>query len=293
MKKTGYFKVVLIVFVLFFAGLNLPAIPLLAAESTAAEASEGPAETAIIDNADLFTPEEEQAINAKLDSLIARTPDCGLAVITTNDTGGKKTRTYGEDIFESRHLGYGKEFNGIFVLIDMQNRQFYVGTFGHAIKVLTDARIQHILDAMEPHMRAHDYAKAVLAGLDEIDYYQEQGVPSNQYEYKENRVFTPLRLIVAAVIFVGVGLTTFIAYRKSIISDYDRYTSRPLYDTARFAAMNLAINADSLVDQNVSRIYSPPPPPSSSASSSGGDSGRSTTHMTGGGHSSGGGGRGF
>lgn len=249
---------------------------------------EGRAEYVIDDRADLFSEDQEKEIAAKLDSVIEEHPDVALAVYTTPDTGGKKIRAYGEDLFEGQNLGYGPDFNGVFIVIEMSEPSFYVGTYGKAIKILTDERISDILDSMKPELKQGEYSNAVITGLERISYYEGQGIPEGQYEYKENRIFTPVRLIISLVVFVLVSILTAFGFKKKIEAEYDKYAARPHYDPVLNAREEMAVSEDVLLDKHVTRSYQPVP-----RSDSSGSSGRSTTHTTSGGRSSGGGGSSF
>lgn len=254
------------------------------------------AKFSIFDQADLLSPEEEARLTEQGAAMIAANSDVPIALITTDFAEGKITRDYGDDFFEARDLGYGPDYNGLYLLIDMDNRQYYIGTFGKAIRVLTDARIEVVLDEMQPYMRSGDYASAFAGGLEVVSEFQRQGIPSDQENVpeetepitpEEKRV-EPLSLLASAGGFGMAGLASGLGYRKKVKDEYDRFARRPAYDHGKEATADYTVISDNIISKNVVHVFSPLP-----KNTGGMGGGHSTTHTTGGGHSSGGGGRGF
>ncbi len=249
----------------------------------------------LFDDAGLLVASETAQLQEEGERVVRKHPDVAVAVITTNDTGGKDTVTYGDDYFESHDLGYGPDYNGVYILIDMDNRIFYLGTFGRVIGVLSDNRIEQILDNTNPAMRAGDYASALETALRDIDDYLDAGIaPENEPGYvpETSQGIDPVQIVVTVG---GFGLTTVgtaLGYKSKVKRDYDKYADRPAYDSLREATADYRTITDQVVDRHVATAYVPRPRNNSSSGGGGGFSG-SSTHTTGGGHSSGGGGRGF
>ena len=63
----------------------------------------------------------------------------------------------------------------------MDNREIYVSTTGYAMKVLTDARVEKVLDAAYDSVRMETMRKALWGTIDSIENYLEMGVPAGQY----------------------------------------------------------------------------------------------------------------
>lgn len=63
----------------------------------------------------------------------------------------------------------------------MDNREIYVSTTGYAMKVLTDARVEKVLDAAYDSVADGNYAEGALGAIDSIENYLEMGVPAGQY----------------------------------------------------------------------------------------------------------------
>lgn len=72
-------------------------------------------------------------------------------------------------------LGVGDDASGILLSIDMDNREIYVSTTGYAMKVLTDARVEKVLDAAYDSVADGNYAEGALGAIDSIENYLEMG----------------------------------------------------------------------------------------------------------------------
>ncbi len=60
----------------------------------------------------------------------------------------------------------GDDASGILLSIDMDNREIYVSTTGYAMKVLTDARVEKVLDAAYDSVADGNYAEGALGAID-------------------------------------------------------------------------------------------------------------------------------
>ena len=126
--------------------------------------------TRVFDEAGLFSAEEVQELETRIDE-VRDSQDADLAVLTVEDAQGESAESYADDFYDTHGLGVGDDASGILLSIDMDNREIYVSTTGYAMKVLTDARVEKVLDA------AYDS----VAAIDSIENYLEMGVPAGQY----------------------------------------------------------------------------------------------------------------
>ena len=102
--------------------------------------------TRVFDEAGLFSTEEVQELETRIDE-VRDSQDADLAVLTVEDAQGESAESYADDFYDSHGLGVGDDASGILLSIDMDNREIYVSTTGYAMKVLTDARVEKVLDA--------------------------------------------------------------------------------------------------------------------------------------------------
>ncbi len=249
----------------------------------------------LFDQAGLLNESQKNELLTTGEQIIAKHPDISIALITTNNAGGKDSQTYGDDFFETHELGYGPNFDGFYVLIDMDNRNYHIGTFGQMIGILSDNRINDVLDLMQPEMESGNYGAAFAAALRSIGDFIDSGIAPENLPDTGRQGVGALGYTVAAG---GFGLTTIataLGYKRKVKKDYDKFADRPSYDSGREATADYAVISDTIIDRNVAVAFVPlvRNNPSNRSSGGGGGYGGSSTHSTGGGRSAGGGGRGF
>ena len=77
----------------------------------------------------------------------------------------------------------GGDSRGVLFLIYMDNREAWSSTTGAAVNILTDGRIDDILDEAYVGLSEGEYAEAAFAFLENADIFMRQGVPDGQYQY--------------------------------------------------------------------------------------------------------------
>ena len=69
---------------------------------------------------------------------------------------------------------------GILVFVSILDRAFYISKGKALESLLTNKRIDRIMDTVKPELRDEDYARALLMLVDELDKYLTMGPPSQQ-----------------------------------------------------------------------------------------------------------------
>lgn len=251
----------------------------------------------VYDEADLLTTEEEARLQEYAENF-AMSWNMNFLVVTTDDAQGKSSMEYADDFYDARFPESSEE-DGMLYLIDMDNREIYLSTCGEAIRYLTDSRIDHILDKAFNYVADGDYYGTFVAFFDETDYYLNQGIPSDQYNYdvetaekdyyyesyeKPKRI-TLMEFVIAlaAALAAAGGTAGFITAKYQLKFEdfhYDAYTD---------SDVQLSVKSDHLVNKFVThrRI----PRNDGNSGRSGGS--RSSVHSSSSGRSHGGGGRKF
>lgn len=244
--------------------------------------------TLVIDNANLISQDELIELNNKA-NLLSDQYNMDIVIVTSDNAEGKTSREYADDFFDYNGFGVGANYDGILFLIDMDNREAYISTTGIAIRYLTDARIESILDMVfDGGMAQGNYYGAAMGFLDGTEHYLKEGIPSGQYnEPEEVAKVNRLTLMDLTIALIG-GLGTGGAFVMSTKSQYKfRKQSNP-YSYRSNSIVNFINQDDKLTNSFIShRIIPKPKPPSASTM------GRSTTHRSSSGRSHGGGGRKF
>ncbi len=123
------------------------------------------AENRVFDLAGLLRPDSVAELEARAREFRERF-GLDMVLLTTSNAGDKTSQAYADDFYDDNDFGVGKDKSGLLLLIDMDNRKVYVSTCGEAIRIFTDSRIDTILNAQYPRLKARDYNGAFRVGLD-------------------------------------------------------------------------------------------------------------------------------
>lgn len=151
--------------------LSVSAFPLQPAYAAAEDSK-------VVDDADLLSYDEEQEIQSMLDEF-AEESGWTLFAVTTDDANGMTSEEYADDFVDQNAL----EENGVCFLIDMDNREIYMSTTGSAIRILTDHRIDSIMDDSYEYAGDGEYAKCFETMIRETEDSFHEGIESGQYNY--------------------------------------------------------------------------------------------------------------
>lgn len=259
-------------------------------------------EQRVYDMAGLLTEEEiagfEQTIRQYRDRM-----KIDIVVVTTEDSQGKSAMEYADDFYDEGGYGYGRMKNGVLFLIDMDNRELYVSTGGDVIRLLTDSRIESILDDVYEGAGRSDFADSVNAFLTDIDHYYRKGIESGQYNYDtETGRISVHRSIRWYELLLALTVSGFAAGSvcMGVVNQYGMKKERKQAANYLMAyradcKFEYRNQTDNLTNKFVTTAIIPRNQNHSGGSGSSGrsSSGRSSTHRSSSGRSHGGGGRRF
>lgn len=242
----------------------------------------------VVDDADLLSYDEEQEIQSMLDEF-AEESGWTLFAVTTDDANGMTSEEYADDYVDQNAL----EENGVCFLIDMDNREIYMSTTGSAIRILTDHRIDSIMDDSYEYAGDGEYAKCFETMIRETEDSFHEGIESGQYNYDRdtgeiskapNRltVWDMLISLIAAAAAGGAVIAV-------IAGKYRLKFGGWQYDFKSNSRLDLTNKTDRLVNtfRTAHHIQR------DSGGGSGSSGARSTTHHSSGGGTHGGGGHKF
>lgn len=135
----------------------------------------------LVDSADLLSGEEKEALEDKLDS-ISEEYQCDVAVVTVETTDGASIRNYADDFYDYNGYGMGEGDDGILLLLDMGEREYWMTTYGLGCEVFTDRRRDRMEEAYVPYLSAEDYGEAFGIFAELCEEYLEEGVAAEVYE---------------------------------------------------------------------------------------------------------------
>ena len=225
----------------------------------------------VFDEAELFTGQEEASLEESISRSAEQTP-LDLVVVTVLSTGSKDAQTYADDFFDDGGFGVGD-----------------------GICLLSDARIDKILDAVVEHLAEGEAAQAAQAFLNMVTDYASQDVSQSQNGFQaEGKVPSqqkksflkaavralPISLIIGIVSVGAIYLACGRSGKSEVRPKSYRY----------YSSLPLSRKEDRLVDKHVStrRLPRNNPPPGAGRSFGG-----SSTHSSSSGRIHGGGSRSF
>ncbi len=122
----------------------------------------------VVDEADLFTADQETALNAQIDE-IGKSFSFDVAIVTVNDLGGKSAMDYADDYYDSNGYGYGENHDGCLLLIHMdEDRGYWITTTGSGIDAINDDDLDAIDEDIVPLLSVGEYAKACFVFTDDV-----------------------------------------------------------------------------------------------------------------------------
>lgn len=143
------------------APLDLPAV---------SQSEAGAAHTArITDAAGAVDAETLAALNATADEL-SEEYACDVALVFISLPEGESVQDY-SDAYYYNNCGYGENYSGILLTLDVANKRFAVTTGGRGVKVFTDYGIEHMEKAFDSAVKRGDWenaAKRYISSAEEL-----------------------------------------------------------------------------------------------------------------------------
>lgn len=124
----------------------------------------------VFDDAGLFGAKQRAVMNERAHELILKHQQ-DLVIVTTADAGGKSAMDYADDYYDYNNFGIGPNYNGLLLLIDMDNREIFITTTGSAINLFNDAKIADMLDNIYVFVVKADYAGGANVFLRNVDQH--------------------------------------------------------------------------------------------------------------------------
>lgn len=134
----------------------------------------------VIDGLEYLSESDLNDLQQRIDE-IKEMRQLEAVIVMTQNTEGKSSMVYADDYFDYNNYGVGDDHSGLLLLVNMDARELWISTTGHAIDIFTDRRIADMIDEISPYLSDENYDGACQTFLDLIDNYAIQGVPSGQY----------------------------------------------------------------------------------------------------------------
>ena len=262
----------------------------------------------VFDQAGLFSETEIIQLEEKI-AQCRKSTKMDVVIVSAYADGERSAEEYADDYYDYGGFGVGKKASGVLLLYYMDGPgqpggECYISTAGTMINMLTDERIESILDDVYGNLGNRDFAGATECFLEDVKVYVKEGVESGQYTYDRDTGeivrYHSIRLyeVAIAMVIAGIlaGSVCLDIKKRYAMKQSSREVSNSLQAYRADCAFHFSVAGDKMINKYVRSI----PIPRNTSSGSGGrghsgssSAGRSTIHTSSSGSSHGGGGRRF
>lgn len=262
----------------------------------------------VFDQAGLFSETEIIQLEEKI-AQCRKSTKMDVVIVSAYADGERSAEEYADDYYDYGGFGVGKKASGVLLLYYMDGSgqpggECYISTAGTMINMLTDERIESILDDVYGDLGNRDFAGAAEHFLEDVKAYVKEGVESGQYTYDRDTGeivrYHSIRLyeVAIAMVIAGIlaGSVCLDIKKRYAMKQSSREVSNSLQAYRAECAFHFSVAGDKMVNKYVRSV----PIPRNTSSGGGGrghsgssSAGRSTIHTSSSGSSHGGGGRRF
>ena len=232
------------------------------------------------DLADILSDSEEEELLATLDEISVRQKmDVTIAIVDDLNGYGSATEC-ADDIYDGLSYGYGKDRDGILLLVSMEERDWAISTCGYGITAFTDAGCDYIGEQMKDDLSNGNYFDAFNTYASLCDEFITQAREGSPYDVG-NLPREPLSFIWIPI-SIGIGVTLaliIVGVMKSKLKTVRFQTAANSY--MKKDSLALTESSDLFLYHTVTRTAKP----ESSSSSGGSSTHRSSSGTTHGGSS--------
>ena len=218
-------------------------------------------EALVYDNADLLTVQQERDLKAKLQE-IGDKYDAQLIVYTVPALTNVSVDYYVNQVYDSNGWGYGKDRDGVLMLVCMNPREYRILSNGYAGKAISVDIIDSMGDEIRPCLTDGEYYEAFEIFAEECEYYLNGYL--NGFPFK-----TWLLLGISLAVGLVIGLITVTALKAELKTVRPRNQAN---DYVKAGSLHVTTSREYFLH---SEVTSTPRSDDDSSSSSGSSSGSS------------------
>jgi len=242
----------------------------------------------LMDEAGLLSTAEAVSLRARLETLSAKWKN-DIVIVMVDSIGTATPMAFADDWFD--YNGYGRDENeditkgdGLLLLINMEERDWWISTKGYSIHAFTDAGIEFLGEQLiSDGLSDGDYAKAFNGFADWCDKFfakAEAGKPYDTGSLPKTAKDVAVRILLS---FGGGLIVAWLVTNRMKGKLKTVKKQQAAADYVRPGSLQVAYANEQFLYKNVTRVYNPP-------SSDSGGGGGSSTHSSSSGSSHGGGG---
>jgi len=135
----------------------------------------------LVDSAGLLTEEQAVKLTEKLDEISER-QNFDVVIITVDSLDGYTSTEYADDAFDYNGFGMGANYDGILLLISMEERGWAISTHGYGITAFTDAGQKYMVDSFIGHLSDGDFYEGFDKFADLADSFITQAKTGAPYD---------------------------------------------------------------------------------------------------------------
>lgn len=154
----------------------------------------------LVDDANLLTVSQVRTLLNKLDEISTR-QKMDVVVVTVDTLNGKSPRAYADDFYD--YNGY--TFDGVLLLVSMEDRDWWISTSGYGITAFTDAGIDYIGEQFVSELSDENYAKAFDIFAEKCDEFITQARSGDPYD-RHNLPKDPFNVVIWLIVSLVIGL---------------------------------------------------------------------------------------
>ncbi len=163
----------------------------------------------VIDEADLLTPAEEQALSDTI-ARISALYEFDLVILTVESVGYKSPTAYADDYYDYNGYGYGDTEDGILFLLSMEKRDWRISTAGSGIELFGDSELDRLESTVVPKLSNKLYASAFASFLSICE-----DVLADAAEYERTRLPRTIGIIMAVSLAIGLAVVLVMKYKMN------------------------------------------------------------------------------
>lgn len=148
----------------------------------------------LVDEADILTNREEEKLLQQLEQASDQY-GMDIVIVTVDGIDHDYIRDYADDYYD--YNGYADD--GVLLLVDMEQRQWWITGTGEGVDIFTGSVIDDIGDEIEPYLADGDYARAFETYIEQCVYYIE-----DPFEVGGTLLVCLIIGLVAALIVTGI-----------------------------------------------------------------------------------------
>lgn len=213
--------------------------PVATAESVSDSSAEPVHPPRLVDTAGLLSESESSELEAKLNEISER-QQFDVVVLTVTSTGGRSIMNFADDFYDYYGYGYGDNADGVILVVDMGEREWWISTCGYGITAITDYGREYIENEFVSYLSYGDYFRGFEVYADLCDELVTQARAGKPYDISgESRKSVSLMWIPGSLLLGAIPAFIVCSSLKGQLktvrakTNADSYVDRSLSKTTR------------------------------------------------------------